>query len=56
MIENMLEAVNEILVETSSSDVLVRLRRNEDLDAEDIRLLNGDTLELIVEAAGEERG
>ena len=52
----MLEAVSESLSEMGSSNVLDRLRRNEDLDAEDIRLLNGDGYELIVKSAGEERG
>jgi hypothetical protein len=51
-----LEEVGEILTETGSSDLLVRLRRNEELDAEDIRQLNGDAYELIVESACEERG
>ena len=50
-----LEAVSEVFSETGSSDLLVRLRRNEKLDSEDISQLNGDAYELIVEAAGEER-
>ena len=51
-----MEAVSEILTEVGSSDVLVRLRRNEELNSGDICQLNGDAYELIVEAAGEERG
>ena len=54
-IAEVLEAVSPILGETGSSDLLVRLRRNEKLDSEDISQLNGDAYELIVEAAGEER-
>jgi hypothetical protein len=56
MIGEILEAVSEILTETGSSDLLLRLRRDEELDEEDIRQLNGDAYELIVETAGEERG
>ena len=52
----MLEAVSEIPNATGSSDVLGRLRRNEELDEADILLLNGDSYELIVERAVEERG
>ena len=55
-IAEVLEAVSDILTETGSSDALGCLRRGEKLDAEDIRQLNGDAYELIVEAAGEERG
>ena len=51
-----LEAMSESLTETGSSDLLGRLRRNEDFDVEDIRQLNGDAYELIVEMAGEESG
>ena len=47
-IAEMLEAVSEILTVTDSSDVLDRLRRNEDLDAGDVLVLNGDVYELIV--------
>jgi hypothetical protein len=55
-IAEMLETVSEILTETGNYDVLSRLRRNEELDTENIRLLNGDSYELIVERAVEERG
>ena len=52
-----LESVSEFLTETGSScDMLGRLRRSEELDAEDIRQLNGDAYELVVEMAGEDRG
>ena len=56
MIAEILEAVSEILTETGSSDFLARLRCNEELHAEDIRQLNGDAYELIVESAVEESG
>jgi hypothetical protein len=56
VIAEMLEAVSEILTEKGNSDLLVRLRRNEELDGEDIRQLNGDAYELVVETAGQERG
>ena len=52
----MLEAVSEIPNATGSSDVLGRLRRNEELDEADIRLLNGDSYELVVERAVEDWG
>jgi hypothetical protein len=55
-IAEMLEAVSEILTATGSSDVLGRLRRNEELDEADIRLLNGDSYELVVERAVEDWG
>jgi hypothetical protein len=52
---DILESVSEILT-TGSSDVMGRLRRLEELSAGEIRLLNGDAYELIVEKAGEDRG
>ena len=55
-IAEMLEAASEILNETGTSNVVNRLRSSEDLDEADIRLLNGDAYELIVERAIEERG
>ena len=51
---DILDAVSEILTETGSYDVLGHLRRSEELDEEDIRQLNGDAYELVVETAGEE--
>ena len=55
-IAEILEAVGDILKESSSFDFLVRLRSNMVLDAEDINQLNGDAYELIVETAGGESG
>ena len=55
-IAEMLEAVSEILSETGNSGVLDRLHRSKKLGEADIRLLNGDAYELIVEKAVEERG
>lgn len=47
-----LETVSEMFTETGISDVVLRLRRDEELDAEEIRLLDSDKNELIVETAG----
>ena len=52
----MLDAVSEILTETSSLDVLGCLGRGEELGAEDFHQPYGDADERIVEAPGEERG
>ena len=52
---DILESASEILTETGSSDVLGRLRRGENLSAENICQLNGDAYELMVEKAGEDR-
>ena len=51
----LLEAVSKVVSKMGCSDLLVRLRRNEELFAEDIRQLNGDAYETVVEAGGEER-
>jgi hypothetical protein len=55
-ITEMLDLVGNILMETGSSDFLVRLRRNLVFDALDINQLNGEAYELIVERAFEETG
>jgi hypothetical protein len=55
-IAEMLNEVGDDLAEMGISDLLVRLRRNLELHAEDIRQLNGSAYELIADVACEDRG